>query len=221
MRLDTEMLGECQAIFANARNTAARLERYNGAPRRGSLSPAAAGRSARARPVRRLRAVGRAHRSGQTCRPAGRGDGLGRSAPSAWWWPATARSARTSRRLAEQRGRARPRTLPRQRRRRRVWSACMPARWRWSTRPSTKTSATSRSRRSWRASPWSQHRLRRPERVRPGRRRTATCARPMAADDRRRRSIRLAADRRARGRARRRRLRGAPPRSPGTASSSV
>ncbi len=30
MRLDTEMLGECQAIFANARNTASRLEKYNG-----------------------------------------------------------------------------------------------------------------------------------------------------------------------------------------------
>ena len=30
MRLDTEMLGECRAIFANARNTASRLERFNG-----------------------------------------------------------------------------------------------------------------------------------------------------------------------------------------------
>ncbi len=30
MRLDTEMLGECEAVFANARNTAARLETYNG-----------------------------------------------------------------------------------------------------------------------------------------------------------------------------------------------
>ena len=30
MRLDTEMLGECRAIFSNARNTASRLERFNG-----------------------------------------------------------------------------------------------------------------------------------------------------------------------------------------------
>ena len=28
--LDTQMLGECRAIFSNARNTAARLEKYNG-----------------------------------------------------------------------------------------------------------------------------------------------------------------------------------------------
>ncbi len=30
IRLDTEMLGECRAIFSNARNTAARLSKYNG-----------------------------------------------------------------------------------------------------------------------------------------------------------------------------------------------
>ena len=30
IRLDTEMLGECRAIFANARNTAARLAKFNG-----------------------------------------------------------------------------------------------------------------------------------------------------------------------------------------------
>jgi glycosyltransferase involved in cell wall biosynthesis len=30
MRLDTEMLGECRAIFTNARNTAARLAKFNG-----------------------------------------------------------------------------------------------------------------------------------------------------------------------------------------------
>jgi glycosyltransferase involved in cell wall biosynthesis len=30
MRLDTEMLGECRAIFANARNTASRLAKFNG-----------------------------------------------------------------------------------------------------------------------------------------------------------------------------------------------
>ena len=30
MRLDTEMLGECRRIFANARNTAARLAKFNG-----------------------------------------------------------------------------------------------------------------------------------------------------------------------------------------------
>jgi len=30
IRLDTDMLGECRAIFSNARNTAARLEKFNG-----------------------------------------------------------------------------------------------------------------------------------------------------------------------------------------------
>jgi len=30
IRLDTEMLGECKAIYANARNTAARLHKFNG-----------------------------------------------------------------------------------------------------------------------------------------------------------------------------------------------
>lgn len=30
IKLDTEMLGECRAIFANARNTASRLEKFNG-----------------------------------------------------------------------------------------------------------------------------------------------------------------------------------------------
>jgi glycosyltransferase involved in cell wall biosynthesis len=30
IRLDTEMLGECRAIFANAKNTAQRLEKFNG-----------------------------------------------------------------------------------------------------------------------------------------------------------------------------------------------
>ena len=30
IRLDTEMLGECKAIYANARNTASRLEKFNG-----------------------------------------------------------------------------------------------------------------------------------------------------------------------------------------------
>src|SRR5688572_14150646 len=30
IRLDTEMLGECRAVYANARNTAARLEKFNG-----------------------------------------------------------------------------------------------------------------------------------------------------------------------------------------------
>jgi glycosyltransferase involved in cell wall biosynthesis len=32
IRLDTEMLGECRRIFANARNTAARLTKFNGLP---------------------------------------------------------------------------------------------------------------------------------------------------------------------------------------------
>jgi glycosyltransferase involved in cell wall biosynthesis len=32
MRLDTEMLGECRAVYTNARNTAARLAKFNGLP---------------------------------------------------------------------------------------------------------------------------------------------------------------------------------------------
>jgi glycosyltransferase involved in cell wall biosynthesis len=32
MRLDTEMLGECRALYTNARNTAARLAKFNGLP---------------------------------------------------------------------------------------------------------------------------------------------------------------------------------------------
>jgi glycosyltransferase involved in cell wall biosynthesis len=32
MRLDTEMLGECSAVFTNAHNTASRLARFNGMP---------------------------------------------------------------------------------------------------------------------------------------------------------------------------------------------
>src|SRR5687767_3447556 len=32
IRLDTEMLGECRAIYANARNTASRLAKFNGLP---------------------------------------------------------------------------------------------------------------------------------------------------------------------------------------------
>ena len=32
MRLDTEMLGECRKVFTNARNTASRLEKFNGLP---------------------------------------------------------------------------------------------------------------------------------------------------------------------------------------------
>ena len=30
IRLDTEMLGECKAIYANAQNTASRLKKFNG-----------------------------------------------------------------------------------------------------------------------------------------------------------------------------------------------
>lgn len=32
IRLDTQMLGECRAVFANAQNTAARLQKFNGLP---------------------------------------------------------------------------------------------------------------------------------------------------------------------------------------------
>ena len=46
IRLDTEMLGECRAIFANARNTAKRLDEVQRARRRGAVPSAAAGGAA-------------------------------------------------------------------------------------------------------------------------------------------------------------------------------
>ena len=77
-----------------------RADKFNGLPGRGAVPSAAAGRAARggATGLRRLRAVGRAARVGQTRRPAGVGDGSGRSDRSGWSSPATARSAPTSRR---------------------------------------------------------------------------------------------------------------------------
>ena len=39
MRLDNEMLGECRAVFSNARNTAARLQTFNGLPARPLYHP--------------------------------------------------------------------------------------------------------------------------------------------------------------------------------------
>ena len=44
-----EMLGECRAVFANARNTAARLAKFNGLPGRAAVSSAAAGGAPRRR----------------------------------------------------------------------------------------------------------------------------------------------------------------------------
>lgn len=39
IRLDTQMLGECRAVFANARNTAARLQKFNGLPAQALYHP--------------------------------------------------------------------------------------------------------------------------------------------------------------------------------------
>ncbi len=73
IRLDTEMLGECRAIYSNARNTAARLAKFNGLTADGAVPSAAARAAADAGPLRRLRAVGRPHRVGQARRPHRRG----------------------------------------------------------------------------------------------------------------------------------------------------
>ena len=80
IRLDTEMLGECRRVFANAQNTANRVAQVQRARGGGAVSSAAAGRAARGGQagVRRLRPVGRPDRIGQTGRPAGVGDGSGR-----------------------------------------------------------------------------------------------------------------------------------------------
>ena len=80
IRLDTEMLGECRHVFANAQNTANRVRKYNGIAAERAVSSAAAGPAAgRRQPgLRRLRPLGRPHRIGQAGGPAGVGDGSGR-----------------------------------------------------------------------------------------------------------------------------------------------
>src|SRR3982751_1294827 len=81
IRLDTEMLGECRRVFANAQNTANRAAKYNGVqadalyhpPRLASLLAAAT-------PRRRgfVRVGGGEGGGGKPRRPAGLGDGCGR-----------------------------------------------------------------------------------------------------------------------------------------------
>ena len=84
IRLDTEMLGECRRVFANAQNTAIASGEVQRAAGRGAVSPAAAGGAAARRgPLRRLRALGRPDRIGQAGRPAGVGDGRRRYADQA------------------------------------------------------------------------------------------------------------------------------------------
>ena len=80
IRLDTEMLGECRHVFANAQNTANRVRKYNGLAAEALYHPPRLAGAARGRQpgVRRLRPVGRPHRIGQTGGPAGVGDGSGR-----------------------------------------------------------------------------------------------------------------------------------------------
>src|SRR5258708_14091785 len=52
IRLDTEMLGECRRVFANAQNTASRVRKYNGLPAEPLYHPPRlAARLAAARPV--------------------------------------------------------------------------------------------------------------------------------------------------------------------------
>ena len=68
IRLDTEMLGECRAIYSNARNTAARLAKFNGLPATALYHPPRLAPRLQAGPIRRLRAVGWPHRIGQASR---------------------------------------------------------------------------------------------------------------------------------------------------------
>ena len=58
MRLDAEMLRECRAIYANARNTASRLSKFNGLRAEAAVSSTAAGTATAARPVRQLSPLG-------------------------------------------------------------------------------------------------------------------------------------------------------------------
>ena len=96
IRLDTEMLGECRAIFSNARNTAARLKKYNGLKAEPLYHPSRLAAAAAQRELRPLRAVGGPHRVGQARGPSRPRDGPRVAARSASWLPATARSAATS-----------------------------------------------------------------------------------------------------------------------------
>ncbi len=136
MRLDTEMLGECRAIFANARNTAARLAKFNGLGAEPLYHPPRLAPRLTAGPVRRLRALGRPHRVGQARRPAS----------SARW----RRSIRPLRLVVAGDGTQREQRRARRARRRRraiasrssarvdddaARSSSTPARWRWSIRP--------------------------------------------------------------------------------------
>ena len=77
---------------------------YNGLDGRAAVSSSAARRPPRGRAVRRLRAVGRAHRERQARRPGRPRDGARGRAGCGWSSPATARSARNTERLAAELG---------------------------------------------------------------------------------------------------------------------
>ena len=118
IRLDTEMLGECRRLFANARNTAERLAKFNGLTAEPLYHPPRLAPRLVGRPVRRLRAVGRPDRIGQARGPASCRRWLASIGRSGWSSPATARSARNVERVAAEAGVARSRRLPRRGRRR-------------------------------------------------------------------------------------------------------
>ena len=149
-----------------------RLAKFNGLAAEPLYHPPRLAARLARRPVRRLRAVGRPDRVGQARRPASsrrwpgatRRSGsssraTGRSAQNVERWPRRRRASRTASTFLGDVGDER------------AASTSTPARSRWSIRRSTRTSATSRSRRSCRGSrSITVHRLRRPERVRRRRR---------------------------------------------------
>ncbi len=96
MDLDRRMLGECERRFANARNTATRLARFNGLTAEPLYHPPRLAAAAAARALRGLRAVGGPDRIGQAGRPPRSARWRSSDRPVRLGWSAaTARSART------------------------------------------------------------------------------------------------------------------------------
>ena len=90
------MLGECRRLFANARNTANRVAKFNGLSAEPLYHPPRLASRLVGGPVRRLRAVGRPARIGEASGSDRVGDGLRGSSGPAAWSPGTARSERKS-----------------------------------------------------------------------------------------------------------------------------
>ena len=75
IELDRQMLSECRRVFANARNTAMRLERFNGIAAEALYHPPPLAPRLHRRAVRRLRAGRRPARVDQASRARHPGDG--------------------------------------------------------------------------------------------------------------------------------------------------